>query len=41
MADIKRNALAYLAYSDRLVDRSPKNSETAVAVPAGMPVPLR
>ena len=41
MVDIKRNALVYLVYSDRLVDGSPKNSVTAVAVPASMPVPLR
>jgi CreA protein len=41
MVDVKRNALVYLVYSDRLVDGSPTNSVTAVAVPAGMPVPLR
>jgi CreA protein len=41
MLDVKRNALVYLVYSDRLIDGSPQNSVTAVAVPAGMPVPLR
>lgn len=41
MVDVKRNALVYLVYSDRLVDGSPTNSVTAVPVPAGMPVPLR
>lgn len=41
MLDVKRNALVYLVYSDRLIDGSPQNSVTAVAVPSGMPVPLR
>lgn len=41
MVDVKRNALVYLVYSDRLIDGSPKNSVTAVAVPASTPVPLR
>ncbi|MES2260866.1 MAG: CreA family protein [Pseudomonadota bacterium] len=40
MVDVKRNALVYLVYSDRLVDGSPKNSVTAVAVPANQPVPV-
>ena len=39
--DPKRNALIYLVYSDRLIDGSPKNSVTAVPVPAGQPIPLR
>ncbi|MFM2085889.1 MAG: hypothetical protein RLZZ237_758, partial [Pseudomonadota bacterium] len=34
-------ALVYLVYSDRLVDGSPKNSVTAVAVPADQPIPVR
>ncbi|WP_299690280.1 CreA family protein [Hydrocarboniphaga sp.] len=38
MVDAKRNALVYLTYSDRLVDGSPKNSITAVAV--DRPIPL-
>ena len=41
MVDAKRNALVYLVYSDRLVDGSPKNSVTAVPVPATQPIPLR
>ena len=41
MVDVKRNALVYLVYSDRLIDGSPKNSVTAVAVPANQPVPTR
>lgn len=41
MVDVKRNALVYLVYSDRLIDGSPKNSVTAVPVPATMPVPTR
>ena len=40
MVDAKRNALVYLVYSDRLVDGSPKNSVTAVPVPANQPIPL-
>ncbi|SHH13485.1 CreA family protein [Massilia sp. CF038] len=41
MVDSKRNALVYLVYSDRLVDGSPKNSVTAVPVPANQPIPLK
>ncbi|KVP16892.1 CreA family protein [Burkholderia ubonensis] len=41
MVDPKRNALVYLAYSDRLIDGSPKNSLTAVPVPAAIKIPLR
>ena len=41
IVDAKRNALVYLVYSDRLVDGSPKNSVTAVAVPANQPIPLK
>lgn len=41
MVDVKRNALVYLVYSDRLVDGSPQNSVTAVAVPASQPVPTQ
>jgi CreA protein len=41
IVDAKRNALVYLTYSDRLIDGSPKNSVTAVAVPATTPIPLR
>jgi CreA protein len=41
MVDPKRNALVYLVYSDRLIDGSPKNSVTAVPVPANQPIPLK
>jgi CreA protein len=41
MVDPKRNALVYLVYSDRLIDGSPKNSVTAVPVPANLPIPLQ
>ena len=41
MVDVKRNALVYLVYSDRLIDGSPKNSVTAVPVPANQPVPVK
>jgi CreA protein len=41
MVDAQRNALVYLVYSDRLVDGSPKNSVTAVPVPASLKIPLR
>lgn len=41
MVDAKRNTLVYLVYSDKLIDGSPKNSVTAVPVPAGQPIPLR
>lgn len=39
--DSKRNALVYLTYSDKLIDGSPKNSVTAVPVPAGTPIPVK
>ena len=41
MVDQRRNALVYLVYSDRLIDGSPKNSVTAVPVPASQPIPLK
>ena len=41
MVDAQRNALVYLVYSDKLVNGSPKNSVTAVAVPASLKIPLR
>ena len=40
MVDVKRNALVYMVYSDRLVEGSPQNSVTAVPLPAGVAVPL-
>ena len=33
--DAKRNTLAYLAYSDKVVDGSPKNAITAVPIMPG------
>ena len=41
MVDKKRNTLVYLVYSDRLIEGSPKNSVTAVPVPAELPIPIR
>ena len=41
MVDKKRNTLVYLTYSDRVIEGSPKNSITAVAVDRGTPIPLR
>ena len=41
MVDPRRNTLVYLTYSDRLIDGSPKNSITAVAVDRGTPIPLK
>lgn len=41
MVDKKRNALVYLTYSDRVIDGSPKNSITAVAVDRATPIPLK
>ncbi|RQP26539.1 CreA family protein [Piscinibacter terrae] len=41
MVDKKRNTLVYLTYSDRVIEGSPKNSVTAVAVDRDMQIPLR
>jgi CreA protein len=41
MVDVKRNTLVYLVYSDKLIDGSPKNSVTAVPVPANLPIPVK
>ena len=41
MVDAPRNTLIYLTYSDKLVEGSPKNSVTAVAVDRATPIPLR
>jgi CreA protein len=40
MVDVKRNALVYMVYSDRLVEGSPQNSVTAVPMPSGQVLPL-
>ncbi|MEX8194115.1 CreA family protein [Comamonas guangdongensis] len=41
MVDAKRNALVYMTYSDRVIEGSPQNSVTAVAVPQGTAIPLK
>ncbi|HOE43095.1 MAG TPA: CreA family protein [Rhodoferax sp.] len=41
MVDVKRNTLVYLVYSDKIIDGSPKNSVTAVPVPAAQPIPVK
>ena len=41
MVDRERNTLVYLTYSDRLVDGSPQNAVTAVAVDRATPIPLK
>lgn len=41
MVDEKRNALVYLTYSDKLIDGSPQNSVTAVAIDPATPIPLK
>ena len=41
MVDKARNTLVYLTYSDRVIEGSPKNSVTAVAVDRATPIPMR
>jgi CreA protein len=41
MVDHARNTLVYLTYSDRLIDGSPQNAVTAVAVDHATPIPLK
>jgi CreA protein len=41
MVDVKRNTLVYLTYSDRVVEGSPENSLTAVAVDHATPIPVK
>jgi CreA protein len=41
MVDMKRNALIYLVYSERLIEGSPNNSVTAVPVPPNQAIPLK
>ena len=41
MVDKKRNTLIYLTYSDRVIEGSPKNSVTAVAVDRGTTIPMK
>jgi len=41
MVDRRRNALVYLTYSDRIIEGSPQNSITVVAVDRSTPIPTR
>src|SRR5690606_41779703 len=41
MVDAKRHSLVYLTYSDRLIEGSPQNAVTAVAVDRAVAIPLR
>jgi CreA protein len=41
MVDRTRNTLVYLTYSERVIEGSPQNSVTAVAVPRETPIPVR
>lgn len=41
MVDVKRNALVYLTYSEKLIDGSPQNSVAVVPVPVQTPIPLK
>lgn len=41
MVDTKRNTLVYLTYSDRVIEGSPQNSVTAVALPPGTVIPVK
>ncbi len=41
MVDKKRNTLVYMTYSDKLVDGSPQNAVTAVAVDRATVIPLK
>jgi CreA protein len=40
MVDVKRNALVYLTYSDRVIEGSPQNSVTALAVDRSVSIPI-
>jgi CreA protein len=41
MVDSKRNALVYLTYSERVIEGSPQNSVTAVAVDRATAIPVK
>ena len=41
MVDKSRNALVYLTYSDRVIEGSPQNSVSVVAVERSLPIPLK
>lgn len=41
MVDVKRNALVYLTHSDRVIEGSPQNSVTALAVDRRVVIPVK
>nr|WP_316639598.1 CreA family protein [uncultured Roseateles sp.] len=41
MVDVQRNTLVYLTYADRVIEGSPQNSVTAVAVDRGTTIPVK
>ncbi len=41
MVDAARNTLVYLTYADRVIEGSPQNAVTAVAVDRATPIPLK
>lgn len=41
MVDVKRNALVYLTYSDRVIEGSPKNSVSVVPVDSALRIPVK
>lgn len=41
MVDVKRNALVYLTYSEKLIDGSPQNSVSAVPVERSTPIAVK
>jgi CreA protein len=41
IVDAKRNTLVYLTYSERVIEGSPQNSVTAVAVDHATPIPVK
>ena len=41
LVDAPRNTLVYLTYADRLIEGSPQNSVTAVAVDRNTVIPLK
>jgi len=41
MIDTRRNALVYMTYSDRVIEGSPQNSVTVVAVDRATPIPVK
>lgn len=41
MIDVKRNALVYLTYSDKVIEGSPQNSVSAVPVAHSLQIPIK